>query len=886
MALINLGDSQTFGYTGSVQELAITVDGYYRLQTYGAKGGDATGTGGNGGYSSGYYYLTNGQTIYIVNGAVGDKGGAKYNGGASGRLISGRYYSGSGGGASHIALTSGTLASIGSANIDQILIVAGGGGGAGAYSSYTGGTGGGLTGGNGAGTNSSYYGSGGTQTAGGSGAGGSGSFGQGGDGSGWNSGRYAGSGGGGFYGGGGGYNATVSSNYYGGGGGGGSGYIDNLIGGYTTNGARNGAGQSTVTLALQVSNKLMGSISAVDDGTTTTLTAVPEANCIFTNWTDENGIVVSTNATYSFATASQEYLVANFVPDVDITLVYDGNYGTASYDWISASQIELVATPDGDAYFDGWYINSVLISSSATYNYTVTGDVTIEARFGRTYDLTASDDGYGSIDYVRFGLGNNDVTFTVIPNANYHFLKYEVNGVDYTSTPLTLTLTQDTTVVAYFEEDDKYHITVSTNFKNGSVFISDNDVYSGTVITLWARPFPDYNFVKWSDGNISNPRQITVTENMTLEAEYQRITDSNGIYQYRCYVKDQLDLTDPPKAFLRVNTFDIKTDLMTNANSTINVYDMATNINNGDVLVLYDATGTTLYQGVIKSMEDNRITCSQMQSFYKGKWIYNIHPSTYLEQEIAYLIDQYSQGKMYGSTWTDQLVAQRLGGITVQYEGTTSANLPTDLDKDGNEEYSVEDMEKFIYSLYEDYGIVLDFEINFSGTNYVTVKVPDFQTIKVGNNMYAIKDMSPITTIEETNRLIIYSKDKVYRTTYVATMNGIVETPSTTAQRFNITNTKIVFSDDAVSDLVSANLPAQMYNHKLTFTLVVKNFMYQFGDFNLGGALDVWHGDDYYNTVLTGYEIKKESNQNITEVNFTCGLVRTALTKLMTLGKV
>lgn len=600
-----------------------------------------------------------------------------------------------------------------------------------------------------------------------------------------------------------------------------------------------------------------------------------------------------------------------------INIIFDSNKGTASYSVISSSQIELNATPNTYYYFKGWYENSTLISDNATYTYTVTGDVTIEARFERTYILQTQVNGNGLIDYIRFGEGNNTVTFNVIPNANHHFVKYTITnntiiqqtlvsdgddtittesgdslilltaGLDEViTTPYTVTLTRDSFVTAYFEENSIYTVNTTTNVEYASVYASERQVYDGTQVTLYARPTADYYFVRWEDGVIDNPRQITVTSDVTMVAVYYRIQDRQNIYPYRCYIKDQLNLTDPPKAFLRVDNFNVKTDLLTNANSTINVLDTSSNINNGDILVLYDETGQTLYQGVIKSIEDMSIQCSQMQSFYKGNWIYNVHPSSSLEEEIAYLLEQYAQGKMYGSSWTDPLVAQRLGGVTIQYEGSTSANLPTDTDDNNNDKYSVQDMEKFIYSLYEDYGIVFRFEINFSGANYVTIKVPDFQTLKVGNNMYAIKDMSPIQTIEETNRLIIYSKDKSYRTTYVATGNGIVEAPSTTAGRFNITNTKIVFSDDNASDLVSANLPSQMYNHKLTFTLIIKNFIYEFGDFNLGGTLDVWHGDDYYNTVLTGYEIKKTTNQNITEVNFTCGLVRTALTKLLTLGRV
>lgn len=803
MALINIGDSQTFNYTGGIQTLDIEVTGKYYLEAYGSMGASGSSTsGGNGGYASGYIELEQGTTLYIVC------GGQNYNGGGT-RGTWGSQRGGVGGGATHIATMTGLLSAIGSSNLDKILIVAGGGGGgSGESGSVKGGVGGGLTGGaTGKGA------TGGSQTTGGTNGGRStnGSFGQGGNN---NTSDVSGGGGAGLYGGGGGTYAGA----------GGSSYIANLTDGDTTSGVNDTTGSATITLI-------------------------------------------------------------DITPTAQITLTYDNTLGSASYSWVSGTQIELVATPNSNAQFKGWYINSIPISTNATYTYTVLSDVVIEARFERVWDITTNVSGNGSIQYTR-GTDQNDVVFSVIADTNNHFVKYVVDGVEYTTTPLTLYLTQDTTITAYFEENERYHITVNSNFPYGSFYISDNDVFAGTIITIWARPFPDYNFVRWQDGTLENPRQIEVNSDITLVAEYQRSFETNGIYQYRCYVKDQLDLTSPPKAFMVVDTFDISTDLLTNATSSIAVMKMLSDIDEGDVLVLYDPMGTTLYTGVINSIEDRTINCSQMQSFYKGTWIYNVSPQDFLEHEIAVLLQDYADGKLYRSSYIDPLVAQRLGGITIDYVGTTTVNLPTDLDDEGNEQMTTYDMEEFIYELYQKYSIKFEFEINISGTNYVHIRVPSYEAIKVGNNMFAIQDMSPITEIEETNKLVIYAQDKTYRTTYIATKNSIVEAPSTTANRFNITNTEVVFSDDPVEDLVASSLPESMFNHKLTFTLIIKNFLYTFGDFNLGGELDVYYNDDYYRSVLTGYGLSKQSNQNITEVDFTCGKVRTALTKMLTLGKI
>ena len=93
-----------------------------------------------------------------------------------------------------------------------------------------------------------------------------------------------------------------------------------------------------------------------------------------------------------------------------------------------------------------------------------------------------------------------------------------------------------------------YTVNINTSPNNiSSVYVSEQTVESGETITLYARPFPNYIFVKWSDGDTSNPRQLTVTANITLVAEYQRFVETNEVYQNRCYVKDQLHLTDAQK---------------------------------------------------------------------------------------------------------------------------------------------------------------------------------------------------------------------------------------------------------------------------------------------------------------------------------------------------
>ena len=181
-----LKDEFTYDYTGNYREFIAPKTGYYKLETWGASGGntDSSYIGGKGGYSTGIIQLQKGEKLYIHVGGTTTTTAGGYNGGGASLAYRG------GGGATHIATKNGLLKSLSSSK-DSILIVAGGGGGA--AHTGDGGAGGGTSGINGE-SASDTYGRGGTQTAAGYNAG----FGYGGKDY-----RHGGGGGGGYYGGGG-----------------------------------------------------------------------------------------------------------------------------------------------------------------------------------------------------------------------------------------------------------------------------------------------------------------------------------------------------------------------------------------------------------------------------------------------------------------------------------------------------------------------------------------------------------------------------------------------------------------------------------------------------------------------------------------------------------
>lgn len=220
---VKTGEILNYSYSESVQYITLPA-GQYKLECWGAQGGTYFNyIGGYGGYSIGTITLAQKTDVYIYVGGAGSSSSidSGFNGGGTG-ISNGR----GGGGASDIR--------IGQDSLYARVIVAGGGGGAGVAvgNANPAGCGGGLYGGDGYYNNTTgsyltgYFRSGGgaSQTTGGkawstTATGTAGSFGQGGNASGYS----CGGGGGGWYGGGGAYdNDSDSDGRYGGGG---SGYV-------------------------------------------------------------------------------------------------------------------------------------------------------------------------------------------------------------------------------------------------------------------------------------------------------------------------------------------------------------------------------------------------------------------------------------------------------------------------------------------------------------------------------------------------------------------------------------------------------------------------------------------------------------------------------------
>ena len=106
------------------------------------------------------------------------------------------------------------------------------------------------------------------------------------------------------------------------------------------------------------------------------------------------------------------------------------------------------------------------------------------------------------------------------PYPGYHFTHW--NDGD-TNNPRYIQLVCDTTFVAYFDTSLMYHVEVSSNRDYGGRVEGGGDYYVNETAILRAVPLmSNYHFVRWNDGDTSNPRYIVVTQDTAFEAQFAR----------------------------------------------------------------------------------------------------------------------------------------------------------------------------------------------------------------------------------------------------------------------------------------------------------------------------------------------------------------------------
>ncbi len=288
-------------------------------------------------------------------------------------------------------------------------------------------------------------------------------------------------------------------------------------------------------------------VSPVASGTTTgdgsyaiganaTATATPNAGFAFLNWTD-NGVIVSTNSSYTLAMDVNHSLVANFVPVFTVTTSaapVAGGTTTGDGSYSGGANVTLTATPNAGYVFTNWTEGGLVVSSNATFSFAVASDRDLVANFtqGTSYTITtasAPPAGGSSTGGASYASGSS-VTVTATPNAGYYFVNWTQNGTQASANAsYTFNATTNRELVANFAligGTTRTITTVSSPLQGGTL-TGGGVVADGSSVTVVATANPGYAFSKWKQGSttVSNTASytFTATADSTLTASFIQV---------------------------------------------------------------------------------------------------------------------------------------------------------------------------------------------------------------------------------------------------------------------------------------------------------------------------------------------------------------------------
>ena len=258
-----------------------------------------------------------------------------------------------------------------------------------------------------------------------------------------------------------------------------------------------------------------------DYGTTIHLTAHSSPGYMFSEWddgviTNPRSVFVESDSTFTAVFTLRQYEITTACSPEEGGTVSGGGI----YDYGSTAVLK--ATPNENFIFLCW--NDGIVTNPR--NVTVTQDATYTALFHQsgtpTYTITVRPNNplLGSVSGEGEYPEGAIIEIGATPSSNAYFVGWDDGNTD---NPRSIVVTQDETFIANFEFIPTYTITVvSENPLMGTVYGGGSYTVNSTA-TIGATPNNGFYFSGWQDGNMDNPRNITVTGNASYTASFTQV---------------------------------------------------------------------------------------------------------------------------------------------------------------------------------------------------------------------------------------------------------------------------------------------------------------------------------------------------------------------------
>jgi uncharacterized repeat protein (TIGR02543 family) len=291
-----------------------------------------------------------------------------------------------------------------------------------------------------------------------------------------------------------------------------------------------------------------------EEGEEVEITATPEGDYVFVNWTDIDGNILEdefgdpVDASFTYIMPANDVtLIANFAFEgqyqVIVTIIPTGSgivTGTGSY--YENDEVTLEAIPNEDYQFLYWKdITGNIISEELEYNFIMPNEnVLLSANFELlppplyTLTLVVNPDNAGVVTGGGEYEEGDEIEVSAVPQGDYYFVNWtDTNGnevVDGSGDPVGASFiytmpASNVILTANFAIEGQYEVAVVINPIGAGVVTGAGWYFEDDEVALTATPNNGYIFENWTDdGNIVSTEAIYVftmpAENILLTANF------------------------------------------------------------------------------------------------------------------------------------------------------------------------------------------------------------------------------------------------------------------------------------------------------------------------------------------------------------------------------
>ncbi|MBR2300625.1 MAG: InlB B-repeat-containing protein [Bacteroidaceae bacterium] len=218
-------------------------------------------------------------------------------------------------------------------------------------------------------------------------------------------------------------------------------------------------------------------------GNSVEVVATPDEGYAFIGWyVSGNDSPISTDTAFTFITSEDVTLSAKFAKLSDI-IIRSGSNGSVSFKdttgnsrpVLPGTEVTVVATPDKDCDFVGWFVgdSDTPISTESVYTFTVTENIVLTGQFIKRPVITICSAGDGNVSFKDFNgtsiavRPDTEVTVIATPYKNCDFIGWFIDEPDTlvsTDIEYSFVVTEDIVLIAKFYNGEYINETFASDF--------------------------------------------------------------------------------------------------------------------------------------------------------------------------------------------------------------------------------------------------------------------------------------------------------------------------------------------------------------------------------------------------------------------------------------